>query len=58
MKYIYLPEDLKKLDSVTAIKGKMLDSLCYLIKPTRTEFKSLLNIKNLGEDNEYVKLSK
>jgi len=58
MKYIYLPEDLKKLDSITAIKGKMLDSLCYLIKPTRKEFKNLLNIKNLGEDNEYVKLSK
>jgi hypothetical protein len=58
MKYIYLPEDLKKLDSVTAIKGKMLDSLSYVIKPTRKEFKNLLNIKNLGEDNEYVKLSK
>lgn len=58
MKYIYLPEDLKKLDSVTAIKGKMVDSLSYLIKPTRKEFKNLLNIKNLGEDNEYVKVSK
>lgn len=58
MKYIYLPQDLNKLDSVTAIKGKMLDSLSYLIKPTRKEFKNILNIKNLGEGNEYVKVSK
>ena len=56
IKNIYLPEDLKKIDSVTAIKGKMLDSLSYLIKPTRKEFKNLLNIKNLGSDQEYTKI--
>lgn len=56
MKYIYLPEDLKKLDSVTAIKGKMLDSLSYLIKPTRKEFKNFLNIKDVGSDQEYTRI--
>ena len=57
-KSIYQPEDLLKLDSVTAIKGKMLDSLSYLMKPTRKEFKSILKIKNLGVDREYTKVSK
>lgn len=56
MKYIYLPEDLKKLDSVTVIKGKMLDSLSYLIKPTRKEFKNFLNIKDVGSDQEYTRI--
>ena len=57
-KSIYLPQDLQKLDSITAIKGKMLDSLSYLIKPTRKEFKNILKIKNLGNDREYTKVLK
>ncbi|KUJ59983.1 hypothetical protein AR687_20395 [Flavobacteriaceae bacterium CRH] len=55
---IYLPEDLKKLDSVTAIKAQIVDSMSYLIRPTRREFKNILKIKNLGTDQEYHKLSK
>lgn len=51
-------EDLKKLDSVTKVKGKMLDSVSYLIKPIRSEFKRILKIKNLGFDQEYKKVSK
>ncbi|TDP01369.1 hypothetical protein [Flavobacterium sp. 245] len=58
IKSIYLPEDLKKLDSVTAVKAKTLDSLSYLIKSTRKEFKNILKIKNLGFDQEYKKVSK
>ncbi|MNQ57551.1 hypothetical protein D3C85_717130 [compost metagenome] len=57
-KSIYLPQDLQKLDSITAIKGKMLDPLSYLIKPTRKEFKNILKIKNLGNDREYTKVLK
>jgi hypothetical protein len=57
-KSIYLPQDLQKLNSITAIKGKMLDSLSYLIKPTRKEFKNILKIKNLGNDREYTKVLK
>jgi len=56
IKHIYLREDLIKLDSVTLIKGKMLDSTSYLIKPTRREFKSILKIKKLGTDEEYDKI--
>lgn len=58
IKEIYLPDDLKKMDSVTSIKGKKLDSMSYLIKPTRSEFKSMLKIKNFGTDEEYIKMSK
>ncbi|MDR7210895.1 hypothetical protein [Flavobacterium piscis] len=51
-------EDLKNLDSMTAIKSKMLDSLSYLIRPTRSEFKKILKIKKSGFDQEYIKVAK
>lgn len=51
-------KDLIKLDSVTKVKGKMLDSTSYLIKPTRSEFKKILKIKKLGFDQEYKRISK
>lgn len=57
IKEIYLPKDLKKLDSVTAIKGEMLDSTSYLIKPTRREFKNILRSKHFGTDQKYKKIS-
>jgi hypothetical protein len=56
-KNLYEREDLKKLDSVTKVKSKMLDSTSYLIKQTRSEFKKILKIKNLGFDQEYQKIS-
>lgn len=56
IKRIYLREDLTKFDSVTLIKGNMLDSTSYLIKPTRREFKNILKIKKLGTDQEYDKI--
>ena len=58
MKYIYLADDIQKLDSVTKIKGKKIDSISYLIKPTRSEFKKILKIKKLGTDEQYKKISK
>jgi preprotein translocase subunit Sss1 len=58
MKYIDLADDVKKLDSVTKIKGKKIDSLSYLIKPTRSEFKKILKINDLGREEEYTKTSK
>jgi hypothetical protein len=57
-KNFYEKETLKKLDSITDIKSKMLDSSSYLIKLTRSEFKKILKTKNLGTDNEYKKVSK
>jgi len=58
LKNIYLPADLKKLDSVTAIKAQVIDSISYLIKPTHREFKNILKIKTLGVVQEYKKVSK
>lgn len=58
IRHIYLEGDLKKLDSVTVIKGKMLDSTSYLMKPTRREFKNVLKIKNLGADLQYDRILK
>lgn len=58
IKEIYLPGDLKKLDSITEIKGEKLDSMSYLIKPTRSEFKKILRIKKMGTDSEYKQISK
>lgn len=57
-KRFYEGQDLKKLDSVTKIKGKMLDSISYLIKPSRSEFKKILKIKKLGYDREFTKVLK
>lgn len=57
-KNLYDIKDLKKLDSVTKIKGKKLDSTSYLIKPARSEFKKMFKIKNLGNDQEYKKVTK
>lgn len=58
IKEIYLPGDLKKLDSITEVKGEKLDSMSYLIKPTRSEFKKILRIKKMGTDSEYKRISK
>jgi hypothetical protein len=58
IKEIYLPDDLKKLDSVTVVKAEKIDSMSYLIKPTRSEFKKILKIKKLGFDQEYKRISK
>ncbi|PBJ12375.1 hypothetical protein [Flavobacterium sp. ACN6] len=57
-KDLYDIKDLKKLDSVTKIKAKNLDSVSYLIKPARNEFKKIFKIKDLGYDREYKKVTK
>ncbi len=57
-KEIYLPSDLKKLDSITSVKAEKLDSMSYLIKAKRNEFKKILKIKSLGVSQEYKKISR
>lgn len=56
-KNLYELKDLKKLDSVTKIKGKKLDSISYLMKPARSEFKKILKIKDLGFDQDFKRIS-
>lgn len=58
IKYIYSEEDLKRIDSLTNVKFTMLDSSSFIIKPSRNEFKRILNLKHLGSDIEYKKILK
>ncbi len=56
IKYIYSEEDLKRMDSLTKVKSTMRDSSTFIIKPTRNEFKRILNLKNLGFIREFKKV--
>jgi hypothetical protein len=58
IKYIYSEEDLKRIDSLTKVKSTMIDSSSFIIKPSRNEFKRILNLKKLGGEFEYRKVSK
>lgn len=49
IKYIYSEEDLKRIDSLTKVKSTMIDSSSFIIKPSRNEFKRILNLKHLGK---------
>lgn len=58
IKYIYSEEDLKRMDSLTKIKSTMIDSNLFLLKPSRNEFKRIINLKIFGEEHSYKKISK
>ncbi len=53
---IYSEEDLKRIDSITKIKSKSIDSLSYLLKPSRKEFKKILNLKKIGFERQYKRV--
>ena len=57
IKYIYSEQDLRRIDSLTKVKSTMLDSSSFIIKPSRNEFKHILNLKYLGQDLEYKKFA-
>jgi hypothetical protein len=56
IKYIYSEEDLKRIDSLTKVKSTMIDSSTYILRPSRNEFKRVLNLIKLGETREYKKV--
>lgn len=56
IKFIYSEEDLKRMDSLTKVKSTMVDSSSFIIKPSRNEFKRILNLKKLGGEFEYRKV--
>ena len=58
IKYINSDEDLKRIDSLTKVKSTKIDSSSFIIKPSRNEFKRILNLKHLGEDLEYRRIVK
>ena len=58
IRYIYSKEDLKRMDSITKIKSATIDSMSFIVKPTRREFKKILNLKHFGYENQYNKILK
>ncbi|MCV9930678.1 hypothetical protein OIU80_00150 [Flavobacterium sp. LS1R47] len=56
--HVLLKQDLGKLDSITAIKSQKIDSTSFVVKPTRSEFKSLLKLKSFGYEQQFKKVSK
>jgi hypothetical protein len=57
LKYIYSDDDLKRMDSITNVKSQMIDTATYVIRPTRKEFKKILRLKNLGEEQQFKVVS-
>ncbi|NHN24650.1 hypothetical protein FIA58_003085 [Flavobacterium jejuense] len=56
VKQLYSDTDLKKMDSITKVKAKMLDSSTYIIAPSRAEFKQFYKLKDFGNDTNYKKV--
>ncbi|WP_445716099.1 hypothetical protein [Flavobacterium sp.] len=58
IRYLYSDDDLRKMDSITKIKSKQLDSTTYVISPSRSEFKRFFEVKNFGYESKYKKIAK
>ena len=58
IKYLYSDDDLRKMDSITKVKSKQLDSTTYVIFPSRSEFKRFFEVKNFGYESKYKKIAK
>ncbi len=55
---IFSEKDRIRLDSLTTIKSKQVDSATFLVEPTRREFSKILNLKNFGYEQQFNKISK
>lgn len=51
-------DDVRRMDSLTQRKSILINSLTYLSKPTRNEFKTFINLKRLQSDEEFKKSNK
>ncbi|MBC5864019.1 hypothetical protein [Flavobacterium turcicum] len=51
-------DDVRRMDSLTQVKSIPIDSLTYLAKPTRNEFKTFINLKRLQSDEVFKKSNK
>lgn len=56
IKQLYSDTDLSKMDSITKIKSKMIDSTTFLISTTKREFKKFLNLRDFGYDSSFKKI--
>ena len=58
IKYLYAESDLRRMDSITKIHSKWIDSTTFVIIPTRREFGKFLQLKDFGYQQVYTKISK
>ena len=56
MRFFYSKEDMARMDSVTKLKAKKLDSTSYVLSPARNEFRKILKLKKLGEEHSFKKI--
>ena len=57
IKHLYAENDLAKMDSITKIHSKSIDSTTFVINPTRREFSKFLQLKDFGYVQVYEKKS-
>jgi hypothetical protein len=57
VKQLYSDTDLRKMDSITKIKSKMIDSTTFLISPSKNEFKKFLKFNDFGYDRTFKKIN-
>ena len=58
IKQLYSDNDLKRMDSITKIHSKKIDSVSFILAPKRGEFNQFLKLIKFGFDQEYRKISK
>ncbi len=56
IKYLSFGKDLFRIDSITKIKSKLIDSTRCILKPSRSEFKKIMNLKDIGQSLIYKKV--
>ncbi|OUD37047.1 hypothetical protein [Flavobacterium sp. FPG59] len=56
LKSIGSKEDLKKIDSLTHLKSVQIDSFRFVVKPSRNEFKTFINLKRFHVDEAFKKI--
>jgi len=56
IRQLYSDDDLKRMDSITKTHSKKIDSLSYIISPSRSEFKRFSKLENFGFDSKFVKV--
>lgn len=44
------------MDSITKTHSKKIDSLSYIISPSRSEFNRFNKVENFGFDSKFVKV--
>jgi hypothetical protein len=54
---VYSEKDRIRLDSLTTIKSKEVDSATFLVEPTRPEFSKILKLKNFGFEQQFNKIT-